>query len=198
MKNPILAIAATVALATAACSSDPSQDGAEAAVEAANAATATSDALVQFELPDLTGTMRQSTEWDGKPKLVNFWATWCAPCRREIPLLKKTQDEYAALDLQVIGIAVDFAEDVVVYAEEAQFNYPVLVGQEDAMAVAEVTGEEFLGLPFTMVVAPSGQLIATHTGEIVEEHIVHIMAVLEQMSTGDLDLGAARAALRRL
>ena len=200
MSNPLraAATAAVTALALAACGNEPPENNLASAIETANAAVTTGDALVRFELPDLTGTVRQSSEWDGRPKLVNFWATWCAPCRREIPLLKKTQDKYTDLDLQVIGIAVDFAEDVAVYAEEAQFNYPVLVGQEDAMAVAEVTGEEFLGLPFTMVVAPSGELIATHTGEIVEEHIDRITEVLGQMSAGDLDLDAARAALHRL
>ena len=169
------------------------------AFEAANATAVSGDARLQFELPDVSGTLRQSSEWEGRPKLVNFWATWCAPCRREIPLLKKTQDEYAGLlRLQVIGIAVDFSEDVAAFAEDAEFNYPVLVGQEDAMAVAEASGVEFIGLPFTMVVAPSGELIKAHIGEIVEEHIDRITGVLGRMAQGELDLDAARAELRDL
>ena len=170
----------------------------EAAVETANATPTTGSDRVEFELPDVTGALRNSSEWDGKPKLLNFWATWCAPCRREIPLLKETQDKYSDLDLQVIGIAVDFPEDVAAYADEAQFNYPIVVGEEDAMAVAEAVGQDFIGLPFTMVVAPSGELITTHIGEIRETHITRITDVLAQMSDGSLALAEAREALSGL
>jgi thiol-disulfide isomerase/thioredoxin len=153
---------------------------------------------VEFSLPDVDGNLRHSSEWHGKAQLINFWATWCAPCRREIPLLKETQDAHAADNLQVIGIAVDFAEEVATYAEEAQFNYPILVGQEDAMAVAEESGVEFIGLPFTMVVAPSGELIKAHLGEIVESHIEQIVSVLADLEAGSIDIGAAREALGTL
>ena len=171
----------------------PATDGARA-----TASSAAHNAAVDFSLTDMSGTLRHASEWDGQPKLLNFWATWCAPCRREIPLLKETQDRYSDLDLQVIGIAVDFAEDVVAYAEHAEFNYPILVGQEDAMAVAETSGVEFIGLPFTMVVAPSGELIKTHVGEIVEAHIDAITDVLAQLQRNEIDLDGARAALGTL
>lgn len=168
------------------------------AVEEANAAPVSSDERIAFVLSDMDGQMRDSSEWDGKPRLINFWATWCAPCRREIPLLKQAQDEHTDIDLQVIGIAVDFIDEVVAYAEAAEFNYPILVGQEDATEVAEASGVQFIGLPFTLVVAPSGELIKAHVGEIFEEHIEQIATVFRRMEAGELDLAAARTELGTL
>ena len=116
----------------------------------------------------------------------------------QIPLLKSTQEKHAADGLQVIGIAVDELEPVQIYAEETEFNYPILVGQDDAMAAAEASGVNFIGLPFTMVVAPGGELLNTHVGEIVESHIEIIVDVFERLESGELDLAGARNALKAL
>ena len=148
---------------------------------------------VAFTLPDLEGNARSLTEWDGQARLVNFWATWCAPCRREIPLLKETQAGHE--ELQVIGIAVDEREAVLAYAEEADFNYPILIGEGDAIAAAEAAGVPFIGLPFTMVISAEGELVKTHMGEIVAEQIEQIVDVLERLESGELDLAAAREEL---
>lgn len=153
---------------------------------------------LDFSLHDIDGNMRKLSEWRGKGRLVNFWATWCAPCRREIPLLKQTQSDHAADNIQIIGVAVDFPEEVQAYAEEAQFNYPILVGQGDAMAAAEASGIEFIGLPFTMIIAPTGELLKTHIGEIVEDHIEKIISVFDSLENGAMDTAAARAALADL
>ena len=142
---------------------------------------------IDFSLPDLDGNVRRLSDWDGRARLVNFWATWCAPCRREIPLLKSTQANYGENNMQVIGIAVDDLEPVQIY-----------VGQEDAMAAAEESGVPFIGLPFTMIVAPGGELLKTHVGEIVESHIDTILEVFGQLESGEIDLAGARNALAAL
>jgi thiol-disulfide isomerase/thioredoxin len=159
------------------------------------ASTVPSSAALEFILPDLSGQPRKFSEWQGKARIVNFWATWCAPCRREIPLLKQTQTAQAANNLQIIGIAVDFPEDVAAYAEEAQFNYPILVGQEEAMAAAEASGVEFIGMPFTLIVSPDGELLNAHMGEIVASHIEIIVGVFNDLKAGTLTVDAARAEL---
>jgi len=150
-----------------------------------------------FRLTDIDGVQRELSEWAGKHRLLNFWATWCAPCRREIPLLKAFQDEHRE-DYVVIGIAVDFAEEVAAYAEAAEFNYPILVGQDDAMAVAETSGVEFIGMPFTMIVGADGELLSTHTGEILAEDLEHIVDVLTQLDADQIDKQGAREALNSL
>jgi thiol-disulfide isomerase/thioredoxin len=150
---------------------------------------------VTFELDGLDGNKRQFSEWQGKHRIVNFWATWCAPCRREIPLLKAFQEQHGADDFQVIGIAVEFPEPVIAYAEEAQFNYPILVGEQDAMAVAETSGISFIGLPFTMIVAKDGTLVGAHMGEVHQQHLDDIVRVMKQLDTAEIGVEEARIAL---
>jgi thiol-disulfide isomerase/thioredoxin len=151
-----------------------------------------------FTLPDVSGTDRQFSEWAGKNRILNFWATWCAPCRREIPLLKAFQDEQGDNGFQVIGIAVDFAESVANYAEAAEFNYPVLVGEQDAMAVAESSGVEFVGLPFTMFVASDGELLSAYVGELHQSHLDEIVDVMTRLDRAEISKDDARSALDRL
>ncbi len=148
-----------------------------------------------FTLVDVNGVERSLDEWSGRPRLLNFWATWCAPCRREIPLLKAMQEAQGEDGIQIIGIAVDFAEEVSAYAEKAEFNYPILVGQEDAMAVAESSGVDFIGMPFTMILSADGELLGSHMGEIHQQHLDSIADVLAQLGRGDIDKATAREAL---
>jgi thiol-disulfide isomerase/thioredoxin len=167
-------------------------------VEAPTVSGHASEEPLDFTLQDLDGVPRRLSEWRGRVQLVNFWATWCAPCRREIPLLKATQDAQAENHLQVIGVAVDYKDEVMAYAAEASFNYPILIGQQDAIAAAESSGIEFVGMPFTLVVAPDGHLIKAHIGEIVAGHIDRIAAVAAGLESGALDIAAAKTELQDL
>lgn len=152
----------------------------------------------EFKLPDIAGTERSFSEWHGKNRLLNFWATWCAPCRREIPLLKDFQDKQSRNGFQVIGIAVDYPEEVAAYSESAQFNYPVLVGQQDAMAVAESSGIEFIGMPFTMFVASDGEYLSAFIGELHQEQLDKVVDVMTRLDRGEIDKDTARSAFDTL
>ena len=152
----------------------------------------------EFSLPDISGRDRSFSEWQGKNRLINFWATWCAPCRREIPLLKNFQAEQSGNGFEVIGIAVDFPDAVAEYAESAQFNYPVLVGEQDAMAVAESSGIEFIGMPFTMFVAADGEYLSAYIGELHQEHLDTVVDVMTRLDRAEIDKPMARSELNAL
>ena len=147
-----------------------------------------------FTLPDMEGVDRELSEWNGKYRLLNFWATWCAPCRREIPLLKAFQEQHGENGFQILGIAVDYPDQVASYAEEAQFNYPILVGQQDAMAVAESSGIEFIGMPFTMFVAKDGEYVGAYIGELHQSHLDDVVNILTQLENGEISTDQARGA----
>ena len=148
-----------------------------------------------FSLAGLDGQMHDFSEYDGRHRLLNFWATWCAPCRREIPLLKEFQAEQGDDGVLIIGIAVDFMDEVQMYAEEAEFNYPILVGEMDAMAVAEQSGLVFHAMPFTMIVTRDGEFLSAHFGELHRPELNKITDILARLDAGEIDTETARKAL---
>ena len=133
--------------------------------------------LPRFALQDLDGAERASAEWEGRPRIVNFWATWCPPCRREIPLLIELQAQYGDV-LQVIGIAIDDMAEVRNYAADTGFNYPVLVGQQNAVALGNAVLTDWIGLPFTAFVDASGRIIRVHVGELHREQAQEFLGEL--------------------
>ena len=152
----------------------------------------------EFTLVDLDGEERAFSEFAGRHRMLNFWATWCAPCRREIPLLKTFQEEQGDDGILVMGIAVDFFEDVQVYAEAAEFNYPILIGEEDAMAVAETSGVQFIAMPFTMFVSREGQFLGAYLGELHREQLNDIDSILPRLDSGDINVEEAKGAFELL
>ena len=98
--------------------------------------------------------------------IVNFWATWCAPCRREIPLLRRFRQSTADEGFQVVGVAVDFREDVLKYAKEIGIDYPLLIGEQDGLDAVSKFGLGSLGFPFTVFTDNQHRIIVFHLGEL--------------------------------
>jgi thiol-disulfide isomerase/thioredoxin len=169
------------------------QQDAPAIVENSPSRVNAADRIPEFSLSDLRGETRSITEWSGRPLIVNFWATWCAPCRREMPLLQTLHEERRDDALEVIGIAIDRIDKVDSFISESGITYPILAGQQDAMDIAEQFGADFVALPFTVFTAGDGQILWLHLGELHRDQLRTILGVSDQVARGELAAAAARA-----
>ena len=119
-----------------------------------------------FTLPDLDGNPRSISEWDGKIIVLNFWATWCPPCREELPTFVELQEKYGDQGLQFIGVAVDAPENVRDFMNTIPLNYPNLVDEMQAMKIAAQYGNNLGALPFTVIIDREKRIAFTRKGDI--------------------------------
>jgi len=143
----------------------------------------TNDALpshrIAFSMPDMAGQTRHISRWDGKTVLLNFWASWCGPCRKEMPLLIKAQRQYGGRGLQVIGVAIDTPSNARKFARSLHVNYPVLIpaSQQKGISLAGRYGDQIGGLPYSVVYGPDGRVLGAHAGEL---HKTDLEALLDK------------------
>ena len=153
------------------------------------------ETLPQFQLADRAGQMRSLQDWPDQALIVNFWATWCAPCRREIPLLQQLQRDHAGEGFQVIGIAVDFRDKVLAYADEMKIDYPLLIGEQEALDAAAAFGVTTVGLPFTVFSDRRGRIVTAHLGELTAAEADLILDAVRRVDAGETSPADARIAL---
>ena len=121
------------------------------------------------------GVSQSMAQWQGKIIIVNFWATWCPPCRDEIPELIETYDAYRDKGVVIVGIAIDDAKKVAAYSKEFSINYPVLVGDIETYSLADVMGNSIGALPFTVTIDREGMIVDAHLGQIKKKQIEAII-----------------------
>ncbi len=143
-------------------------------------------------LADRDGKPRALSEWNGRPAIINFWATWCAPCRREIPMLNALARDKNYAEFAVIGIAIDFREDVLRYLVETPIDYTVLIGEQDGMDAARAFGMESIGLPFTAFTDKTGRIATIHVGELHRFQAEFILSTVQAVDSGRINMNAAR------
>jgi len=120
----------------------------------------------EFSLPDQEGVTHKLSKWDGKVLIINFWATWCPPCRKETPAFVELQDQYGKQGLQFIGVAIDEKDKVEDFADTYGVNYPMLLGDLDAINVSKAYGNRFGSLPYTVIVDRQGKINFIQRGEL--------------------------------
>lgn len=136
--------------------------------------------LPAFSLLDLSDQQHNISEWKDKVLVINFWATWCTPCLKEIPDFVTMQSQYEDRGLQFIGIALDDKEPVAEFASSTKINFPILLGGENGIALAKQLGNLVQAVPYTIIVNRKGQIIHTHPGELSKERLLDIVKPLLQ------------------
>ncbi len=131
----------------------------------------TPPALLQMSLPDLGHRLQPLQQWQGRVLVVNFWATWCEPCKDEMPMLDHMQANWPTSQVQFVGIGVDEREAIVQYLKFQPMRYPMLVGNQETLDVTAAYGNAQSGIPFTLVFSPAGDLVLHKLGRITEPEL---------------------------
>ncbi len=131
--------------------------------------------LPEFSFEDIEGVVRQSSEWENNILVLNFWATWCPPCRAETPAFVALQEQYGGQGIQFVGLAVDEKDLVIDFADTYGVNYPMLLGDLQAIELSKQLGNRLGGLPYTVVVNRGGNLEHRQPGEMKKDELEGIL-----------------------
>jgi peroxiredoxin len=126
---------------------------------------------IDFTLPDLNGEARQLSEWDGDLVLLNFWATWCPPCKKEMPMFQDRYEQYADQGFTIVAVAVDELAETKAFIDTFGIEFPVLIGQDEAVAAGREYGNRIGALPYTVLIDRDGLVRETHRGEVSETEL---------------------------
>lgn len=114
----------------------------------------------------LDGKTASIVQWQGKVRVINFWATWCPPCREEMPEFSHVQNELTAKGVQFVGIAIDTPDNVLKFKQTTPVSYPLLIGSYDTLKLTGELGNSAMALPFTVVLDRSGKIVHTKLGRL--------------------------------
>ena len=122
-----------------------------------------------FQLPDLDGNLQSIDNWNGQVIMVNFWATWCPPCRREMPAFIRLYDDYKDRGFVILGLAIDDPQSVKDFVDPMGINYPILLGEEAGIDISTAYGNRLGALPFTVFIDREGRIITSRRMELSYE-----------------------------
>lgn len=128
-------------------------------------------ALASASFMDLQGKPRRLADWRGQVVLCNFWATWCAPCREEIPLLIAARRKYGPSGMEIVGIAIDNAAKVRQFSVSLNISYPILLAEADGLDLMRQLGNGGGGLPYTVIADRQGAVIHRKLGALKQAEL---------------------------
>jgi len=131
-----------------------------------------------FELKDLEGKLRNIDEWNGQVLLINFWATWCPPCKKEMPAFMEVHEQYNQQGFDIIGIALDDEESVQDFVDTLGVDYPVMPASHQGLELSRTYGNRIGALPFSVFVDRKGIIKLTHAGELSKKQVEDIIRPL--------------------
>jgi thiol-disulfide isomerase/thioredoxin len=173
-----IALIAAVAVLSAAAGAGYHGWSLRVAAEREGAARAVSDRVFSARFADLQGGAPTLERWRGQVLVVNFWATWCAPCREEIPVFVRLQDRHGSRGLQFVGVAFDQPDKVAEFAREFRINYPLLLGGTDIMELMREAGNRAGVLPYTLVIDRQGNVTSREPGGLKESKLESLVQPL--------------------
>ena len=145
------------------------------------ASSPNNSALLDARFSDLEGVEQPLSQWQGKVIVLNFWATWCPPCREEMPELSAMQKQYKDQDLVIVGLSTEDIETTKTYLTSAKVSYPILAGDMQAMNFAESLGNNQGILPYTVIIDSKGKIVKTFFGRVnqalLEKTILPLVAI---------------------
>ena len=131
-----------------------------------------------FSLPDLNGQQQKFSQWNNKVVLLNFWATWCPPCRREMPDFIDIYNQYKDKDFVVVGVGIDDQHKIAEFVKHLEVNYPILVGDRTAMQVSYQYGNHSGALPYSIIIDKQG-IIRYRAGGLISRQ--KLLSLLEPL-----------------
>jgi thiol-disulfide isomerase/thioredoxin len=173
-RSPAIALFAAVALAAAAGGASYHlwlRDG-------TGSDSAVAERVYSAHLPDVGGVAHSLQQWRGRVLVVNFWATWCAPCREEIPGFVRLQERHGGRGLQFVGIAIDQPGKVADFAREFGINYPLLIGGPESLDLLREAGNKQAVLPYTVVIDRHGKVASRQPGGLKEGRLEELVKPL--------------------
>jgi len=132
-------------------------------------------ALWSLQFADLRGQAQPLSQWRGKVLVLNFWASWCAPCREEMPDFDALRRQYQDRGVEFVGIAIDNEKNVTQFLQTMPVSYPILIGEGAALALARQLGNTSGALPYTLVIDSGGNIALSHLGLLPRERLDKVL-----------------------